>query len=248
MADKEGEAALAVFFDHTVTTIANWCKGQKLPRDKDIEELVRKCEISKAELRSMERQVWEGVLDRTSGAKHVLVTPRWLHLKDHIGIIERSTRSPTIIVLTADAYNDTQRRETQGVVRYNIARGVNYIYIISDGCENERSLVRFIDSIYAQGAQNDAIGMARIIRTHTTKKTTRQWKRIDHVMLFAHGGGSSKIETLADTIQVQIDEGYEQLYKAGDLPYGEYAWKTLSIRELDYYKELLEEWSEPGPP
>jgi len=134
------------------------------------------------------------------------------------------------------------------VVKHNIARGVNYIYVIPDGCENERSLVRFIESIYSRGPPNDATGTARILRTHATKKTTRQWKRIDHVMLFAHGGGSSKIETLADVTQVQIDEGYEQLYRAGDLPYGEYAWKTLSIRELDYYKELLEEWSEPGPP
>ena len=65
-------------------------------------------------------------------------------------------------------------------------------------------------------------------------------------MLFAHGEELFEIEALSDIPRLQIDEGYEQLYKAGDQPYNEFAWKSLSIREIDYYKELLEEWSEPG--
>jgi hypothetical protein len=59
-------------------------------------------------------------------------------------------------------------------------------------------------------------------------------------------GHVSTIESLSDMLQVQINEGYEQLYKAGDQPYGELVWKRLSVREIDYYKELLEEWSTPG--
>jgi len=246
MADQEGEAALAVFFDHSVTTITNWCKGQKLPREGDIEDLVGKCEISADQLRSTDEDVWQAALERASGAKHVLVTPAWLHLKDHIALIEKATRSAVVIVLTADAHNDTQRRTTQSAVRHNISRGLHYIYVIPEGCENERSLVRFIESIKSRGTSDDRTGTAKILKTRTTRKTIRQWKRIDHVMLFAHGEELFEIEALSDIPRLQIDEGYEQLYKAGDQPYNEFAWKSLSIREIDYYKELLEEWSEPG--
>jgi hypothetical protein len=117
---------------------------------------------------------------------------------------------------------------------------MTYIYVIPHNCANERSLVRFVEAIKSENAKGSDRGTAKIIRTGATKKTVRQWKRIDHVMLFAHGDGV--IENLSDLAHLQIDEGYEQLYKASDQPHGEYAWKALSVREVDYYKELLEEW------
>jgi hypothetical protein len=236
----EKEAALAVFFNHSPTAISNWHNGFKLPRDGDIVESVAKCGISEDELRSQDAQLWKTALARAARQKHIIATPAWLYLKDRIAIVEQSTKTDTIIILTSDAYNDTQRRETQSVVRENILRGVNYIYIVPYNCPNERPLVRFIASLKSGNLQGSDRGTARIIRTLATKKAALQWKRIDHVMLFAHGGGV--IESLSDLAHVQIDEGYEQLYKANDQPHGEYAWKALSIREMDYYKELLEEW------
>jgi hypothetical protein len=132
----------------------------------------------------------------------------------------------------------------QEIVRGNVARGLNYIYIIPSVCENERSLTRFVESINSAAVSSSERGTAKILKTHVEKNTTHQWKRIDHVMLFAHGDKVFKIACFADIPLAQIDEGYEQLYRPGDLPYGDFAWKALSIREIDYYKELLEEWGQ----
>jgi hypothetical protein len=243
MAKLESDAALAFFFNQSVTTIANWCNAKKFPRD--IDELVQKCGISSDQLRSADEQSWQAAIEKVLKIKRVLITPGWLHFRDHISLVEESTHAAGIIILTADAYNDTQRLEVQALVRRNISRGISYIYVIPEECQYERSLQRFIGAINPARAQNSTAGAAKILRIRKTKKTTRQWKRIDHVLLFAHGDVST-IESLSDMLLVQIDEGYEQLYKAGDQPYGEFVWKTLSIREIDYYKELLEEWSSPG--
>jgi hypothetical protein len=243
IAKLESEAALAVFFDQSVTTIVNWCNAKKFPRD--IDELVRQCGISSYQLRSADEQGWQAAIEKVLKIRRVLITPPWLHFLDHISSIEESTQAAAIIILTADAYNDTQRLEVQALVRKNISRGIDYIYVIPEGCQHERALLRFTGTINSGRVQGSTAGTAKILRTHTTKKTTRQWKRIDHVMLFAHGDVST-IESLSDMLRVEIDEGYEQLYKAGDQPYGDLVWKTLSIREIDYYKELLEEWSSPG--
>jgi hypothetical protein len=246
MAKEEGDAALAVFFGQSVTTINNWCKGAKSPRD--IDKLVQKCGLSGDELLTADEQSWRAAVQKVLSTKRVLITPGWLHLDERLSFLEKSTQSPAIIILTASAYNDTQWLEVQSLVRNNISRGVSYIYVIpEDGCEFERPLERFVKTLNLGGARRSTYGTAKILRTHTTKKTTRQWKRIDHVMLFARGEeGFPKIESLSDILQVQIEEGYEQLYKAGDQPYGDSVWKSLSIREIDYYKELLEEWSGPS--
>lgn len=237
----EKEAALAVFFDHSPTAISNWHNGFKLPRDGDIVKYVEKCGISEDELRSRDPQVWKLALARAARQQHVIVTPAWLYRKDRIAVVEQAAKTDTIIILTSDAYNDTQRRDIQSTVRHNILRGVNYIYIIPYSCPNERPLARFVEALKSENSQGRNRGTARIIRTLATKKIVRQWKRIDHVMLFAHSG-DGVIENLADLAHVQIDEGYEQLYKANDQPHCEPAWKALSVREMDYYQELLEEW------
>jgi hypothetical protein len=245
MAKEESDAALAVFFDQPVTTINNWCKGAKAPRD--IRELVERCGISYDELLLADEQSWRSVVEKVLSTRRVLVMPGWLHSSERLAFVERSTQSPAIIILTADAYNDTQRRKVQSSVRSNILRGINYFYVIPNGCEYERSLARFVETLNSAGAQGGSAGTAKILRTHTIKKTTRQWKRIDHVVLFARVGEDvSKIEYLSDIPHLQISAGYEQLYKAGDRPFDDRVWKTLSIREIDYYKELLEEWSITG--
>jgi hypothetical protein len=246
MAENESEAALAVFFEHSVTAINNWYKGTKLPRDKDIEEFAEKCGISDEELRTPDEDVWKAVLARVSAEAHVIVTPPWLQLDTRVFFIEKSIHASGVIILTADAYNDTQRRQTQDVVRHNIMRGVHYFYVVPDGCENERSLTRFVESLKTLNSPGKQPGTAKIIKTHRTRKTIRQWKRIDHVMLFASGENLPQIDNLPDLAQLRIDYGHEQLYKAGDQPYGDFAWKTLSVREIDYYKELLEEWGSIG--
>ena len=244
MADQESEAALAVFFGNSVTTITNWCKGLKLPKGRDIEDLVGKCGILRDELISVDERSWQLTLKKVLSKKRILITPGWLHDRVRMNFVEVYTQSNTIFILTVDAHNDTQRRDVQDIVKNNIARGINYIYIIPSICENERSLIRFVESINSHSASNSQRGTAKILKTHDTKNTTHQWKRIDHVMLFAYGDDIPKIECFADIPLVQIDEGYEQLFRASDPPYGEFAWKSLSIREIDYYKELLEEWGE----
>jgi hypothetical protein len=247
MVENESEAALAVLFEHSVTAINNWYKGRKLPRDRDIEEFAERCSITAEELRTPDENVWKTVLERVSAEAHVVVTPAWLHLENRVSGIEKSIQAASVIILTADAYNDTQRRPAQDVVRHNIMRGVNYFYVVPEGCENERSLTRFVESLKSLNSQGNKLGTAKIIRTVRTRKTIRQWKRIDHVMLFAYGEDLSQIDNLPDLAQLRIDDGYEQLYKAGDQPYdGNLAWKTLSVREIDYYKELLEEWGSIG--
>ncbi len=246
MVGNESEAALAVFFDHSVTAVNNWYKGRKLPRDRDIEEFARMCGISRDELHTPDWQVWNAALERASNEERVIITPAWLQLEKHITVIEKSTQSDGVIIVTADAFNDTQRRLTQEAVRSNIMRGIHYVYVVPGGFENERSLVRFVDSLKSLNAPGKKPGTSRIIRTHRTRKTVRQWKRIDHVMLFASGDNLAEIDNLPDLAQLHIDKGYEQLYKAGDLPYGDYAWKVLSVREIDYYKELFEEWGAIG--
>jgi hypothetical protein len=246
MAEHESEAALAVLFEHSVTAINNWYKGRKLPRDRDIEEFAERCGITVDELRTADDAVWKAVLERVSADAHVVVTPAWLHLDNRVSGIEKSIQAAGVIILTADAYNDTQRRPAQDIVRHNIMRGLNYIYVVPEGCENERSLTRFVESLKTLNSQQQ-LGTAKIIKTVRTRKTIRQWKRIDHVMLFAYGENLSRIDNLPDLAQLRIDDGYEQLYKAGDQPYdGGLAWKTLSVREIDYYKELLEEWGAIG--
>jgi hypothetical protein len=243
MAKLGSDAALAVFFDQSVTTIANWCNAKKLPRN--IDELVRQCGLSLEQLRSADEQSWQATIRTVLKIRRVLITPPWLHFQDHISFVEESTQAIAIMILSSDAHNDTQRLDVQAVVRKNISRGIDYIYVIPEGCQHERALIRFTGTISAGAGQGSTAGTAKILRIPTTKKTTRQWKRIDHVMLFAHGDVSA-MESLSDILRVRIDEGYEQLYKAGDQPYGAYVWKTLSIREIDYYKELLEEWSSFG--
>jgi hypothetical protein len=242
MAKLESDAALAVFFNQSVTTIVNWCNAKKFPRD--IDELAQKCGISGDQLRSADEQSWQAAIKNILRLKRVLIAPKWLHFQDHISFIEESTQAAAIIILTSDAYNDTQRLEVQDVVRMNISRGIDYIYVIPEGCQHERALLRFTGTINSDRVQGRTAGTAKILRTYSTKKTTRQWKRIDHVMLCVRGHLTT-IESLSDMLQVQINEGYEQLYKAGDQPYGDLVWKRLSIREIDYYKELLEEWGSP---
>jgi hypothetical protein len=246
MADKESEAALAVLFEHSVTAINNWYKGRKLPRDRDIEEFAKRCGVTADELRAPGEEIWKAVLARVSAEAHVIVTPAWLQLDKRVHVTEGSTQAAAVIILTADAYNSTQRRQTQDVVRYNIMRGLHYIYVIPEGCDNERALHRFVDSVKSLSGPGKDPGTARIVKTIRTRKTIRQWKRIDHVMLFASGKNLSRIDTLPDLARLRIDDGYEQLYKAADQPYGDFAWKTLSVREIDYYKELLEEWGSIG--
>jgi hypothetical protein len=246
MVENESEAALAVLFNHSVTAINNWYKGRKLPRERDIEEFAERCGVTADELRTADDSVWKAVLERASAESHVVVTPAWLQLDDRVSGIEKSIPAAGVIILTADAFNDTQRRPAQDVVRQNIMRGVNYFYVVPEGCENERSLTRFVDSLKTLNSQQQ-LGAAKIIKTVRTRKTIRQWKRIDHVKLFAYGENLSRIDNLPDLAQLRIDDGYEQLYKAGDQPYdGDLAWKTLSVREIDYYKELLEEWGAIG--
>jgi hypothetical protein len=246
MVENESEAALAVLFEHSVTAINNWYKGRKLPRERDVDEFARRCGITAEELRTPNKEAWRAVLARVSAEAHVIVTPAWLLLDKRVHVIEGATHAAGVIILTADAYNDTQRRQTQDKVRYNIMRGIDYIYVIPEGCENERALVRFVDSLKAVSPAGKNTGTARIIKTARTRKTIRQWKRIDHVMLFASGESLSEIVTLPDLARLRIDDGYEQLYKAGDQPYGDFVWKTLSVREIDYYKELFEEWGAIG--
>jgi hypothetical protein len=243
MAGKEGEAALAVLFEHSVTAINNWYKGRKLPRDRDIEAFARKCGVTADELRFPDDEFWKAVLARVSAEAHVIVTPAWLQLDQRVHVTEAATRAAAVLILTADAYNSTQRRQTQDVVRYNVMRGVHYIHVIPEGCDNERALIRFVDSLKSTAPE---AGTARIIRTIRTRKTIRQWKRIDHVMLFASGENLARVDSLSDLARLRIDDGYEQLYKAADQPHGDFAWKTLSVREIDYYKELLEEWGSIG--
>jgi hypothetical protein len=245
IADRESEAALAVFFSHSVTTITNWCKGQKPPKDRDIEELARKCGISSDELRSTDEHTWQAALNRVLSKKRVMITPGWLLLKDQIAFMETNAQCHTIFIITADAYNDTQRRDVQETVKNNMIRGINYVYIIPDVCQHERALIRFTESANSQTASNGGTGTTKILKTHATKNATHQWRRIDHVMLLTHGEAVSRIERFADIPLAHINEGYEQLYKASDQPYADTAWKALSIREIDYYKEFLEEWSEP---
>jgi hypothetical protein len=242
MVKNESEAALAVLFEHSVTAINNWYKGRKLPRDKDIEEFAERCGITAEELRTPDEDTWRAVLERVSAKAHVIVTPEWLQLDKSVSVIERSIHASGVIILTADAENDTQRRHIQDVVRYNIMRGLHYFYVVPEGCENERSLTRFVESLKSLNAPGKQLGTAKIIKTLRTRKTIRQWKRIDHVMLFASGEDLPQIDNLPDLAQLRVDYGHEQLYKAGDQPYGDFAWKTLSVREIDYYKELLEEW------
>jgi hypothetical protein len=246
IADQESEAALAVFFSHSVTTITNWCKGQKPPKDRDMEELARKCGISSDELRSTDERTWQAALSRVLSKKRVIITPGWLLLVDQIRFMETNAQCHTFFVITADAYNDTQRRDVQEAVKNNMMRGINYVYIIPDICQYERSLIRFTESANSQAASNGGTGTTKILKTPATKNAAHQWKRIDHVMLLTHGGAVSRIERFADIPLAHINEGYEQLYKASDQPYADFAWKALSIREIDYYKELLEEWSEPA--
>jgi hypothetical protein len=109
-----------------------------------------------------------------------------------------------------------------------------------------RSLFRFVENTKTPSAPSGHLGTAVILKARATKSTNHEWKRIDNVMLFAHGDTIFKIKHFSDIpFQFdQIDEGYEQLYRVSDQPYGDYVWKSLSIREIDYYKELLEEWSE----
>jgi len=247
MAENEGEAALAVLFEHSVTAINNWYKGKKLPRDKDIEEFAERCGVSEVELRTPDAAAWKAVLERVSSETHVIVTPAWLQLDTRVSVIEKSVSAAGVVILTADAYNDTQRRPMQDVVRHNIMRGVHYFYVVPEGCENERALTRFVESLKSLNCPDGGrLGTAKIIKTRRNRKTIRQWKRIDHVMLFASGENLSQIDNLPDLAQLRIDDGHEQLYKAGDQPYGNHAWKTLSVREIDYYKELLEEWGSLG--
>lgn len=240
MAESESEAALAVLFRHSVTAVNNWYKGKKLPRDKDIENFAAICGIAAGELYASDEDVWKAALKRVSAEAHVIVTPAWLQLERRVAVIEKSIAADGVIVMTADAENDTQRRATQDIVRHNIRRGLHYFYVVPDGCENERALTRFVESLKSSLAGN--LGTAKIIKTQRTKKTIRQWKRINHVMLFASGENLPLIDNLPDLAQLRIDDGCELLYKAGDQPYGDFAWKTLSVREIDYYKELFEEW------
>src|SRR5262249_22157898 len=151
MAKRESDAALAVFFGQSVTTIANWCNAKKFPRD--IDELVRKCGISSDQLRSADEQSWQVAIKKVLKIQRVLITPRWLHFQDHISFIEESTLATAIIILTADAYNDTQRLEVQDVVRKNTSRGIDYIYVIPEGCQHERALLRFTGTINSGRAQ-----------------------------------------------------------------------------------------------
>jgi hypothetical protein len=210
-----------------------------------MEELARKCGISSDELRSTDEQTWQAALNRVLAKRRVIITPGWLLLREQIAFMETNARCHTFFVITADAYNDTQRREVQETVKNNIMRGINYVYIIPDACQYERALIRFTESANAQAASNGGTGTTKILKTHATKNAPHQWKRIDHVMLLAHGSAASRIERFADIPLAHIDQGYEQLYKASDQPYADYAWKELSIREIDYYKEFLEEWNEP---
>lgn len=243
MVDHErSEAKLAVLFNRSVTAITNWYEGIKLPRKRDIEEFAKRCGITVEELCSPDREAWKAALTKVSSEEHVLITPAWLHLNNRILLIEKSTRSSGVIVITADA----RRRDIQDVVRSNIMRGVHYIYVIPEDCENERPLERFIDSIEPLYSPERKLGVIKKIRARRTKKTIRQWKRIGHVVLFARGEKFSQIDSLSDLARLDIDDGYEQLYKADDQPFGGYIWKTLSVREIDYYKELFEEWDTVG--
>jgi hypothetical protein len=131
MAKLESDAALAFFFNQSVTTITNWCNAKKFPRD--IDELARKCGISSDQLRSADEQSWQAAIEKVLRIRRVLVTPGWLHFQNHISLVEESTQAAAIIILTSDAYNDTQRLEVQDVVRKNIFRGINYIYVIPEG-------------------------------------------------------------------------------------------------------------------
>jgi hypothetical protein len=246
MVKNESEAALAVLFEHSVTAINNWFKGKKLPREKDIEDFAERCGITPEELRIESEEAWRAVLERVSGKAHVIVTPAWLQLEKRASAIEKSVQASGVIILTADAENDTQRRHTQDIVRHNIRRGLHYFYVVPDGCENERSLTRFVESLRSLNSLGEIQGTAKIIKTFRNKKTIRQWKRIDHVMLFASGENLLQIDNLPDLAKLRIDDGYELLYKAGDQPYGDHVWKTLSVREIDYYKELFEEWGSIG--
>jgi hypothetical protein len=246
MVRNESEAALAVLFEHSVTAINNWFKGKKLPREKDIEDFAGRCGISPEELRIADDEAWKAVLKRASAEAHVIVTPAWLQLEERASVIEKSAQAAGVIILTADAENDTQRRHTQDIVRHNITRGLHYFYVVPDGCENERSLTRFVESLKSPNSPGGIRGTAKIIKTFRNRKTIRQWKRIDHVMLFASGDNLSRIDRLPDLAKLRIDDGYELLYKAGDQPYGDHVWKTLSVREIDYYKELFEEWGSIG--
>lgn len=238
----ESEASLAVLFGVSVTTINNWYKGTKLPRERDIEDFALSCGISREELRG-DDDSWRAVLARVTALPHVIPTPPWLQFDP--AIAER-TRAHGVIVVAADAGDVTQRRGTRDVVKRNILRGVHYFYVVPEGGEHERSLTRFVEELGSLAAPAGTAGTAKIIRTVRNRKTVRQWKRIDHVMLCVSGNGLADIDNLPDLARLTIDEGYELLYKPGDQPYDTHAWKTLSVREINYYKELFEEWGAIG--
>ena len=56
MAEEESNEALAVFFNQSVTTINNWCKGTKSPRE--IDDLIGKCGLD--EIRFQDAVIAEG--------------------------------------------------------------------------------------------------------------------------------------------------------------------------------------------
>lgn len=243
LADEEGDAAIAVLFDVTVTTIANWGKGTKLPQ-KDLEDVAARCAVTGEELRA-DDEVWQAVLERVVAQPHVIPRPPWLQL-DYA--IATRTRAPGVIILTADPGHITQRRGGGlDIVRNNIRRGLHYFYVVPEGGEHQRSLTRFIDELRALASKEGVSGTARIITTARSRKTIRQWKLIDHVMLFASGDGLADVDNLHDLAGLTVEEGYELLYKPGDEPHDSHGWKTLSYRQINYYKELFEEWGVTGP-
>jgi len=78
----------------------------------------------------------------------LITQPDWLNFPSDVRHAERNLPiGSTVVLLTADAYNDTQRPGIMRMVSENVKKRINYIYVIPFDCVHKQELIRLVTSM-----------------------------------------------------------------------------------------------------
>jgi hypothetical protein len=199
---------------------------------------------------------WLEYYERLKGhaEEHILQNPTldqptWLHIpRDFLRIESSVGFDTTVIVMTSDADDDVELRDVRNVVRVNIERGVNYLYVISRDCRKREGLITFIQSIRTRGGTSSGAINIMVVPINSTDS---EWSLFDYALLVTKSHFGPVKENIRRINVEDIHLGFEQLYRGNDVlsPDNRPAtterrlWIDAPIRRQNILLDLICRWS-----
>jgi hypothetical protein len=243
--ERISEAAL--WFKVSETTIRNWISGHSAPTRNNQQLIFQKLQLAEDAMDCSD-QDWSNLLDAVSHRlasekthRRLMECPPWLYSGGHLDVMECSIKeSGHVILITDDAYNDTQVQGIIDVVERNLAKGVSYLYIIPGNCRYRRALIDTVSSI-RERLGSDA-GAVDIMITDLSEKNVARWRLIDHVMLILNRKLLPAREKIRNVKFGDIASSFEQIYKPDDRPVNEHVWVRMPQRKQALFLDVIGEW------